>query len=371
MSGLRLPTLHPTPPLYGRYVWDLSSPSSCRAPLNALQTPHLDENHEFVEGRWAADGATVGLCDVSGRLVLYGAALGAAAATALRDEPVAGGATVLASCDEHPASAAPHEQYFESDTLPLGPFEPTDPPGGRTAAPLWLSAPPNTLLLDRAKTPHADSVQAAAAAAAAAPCRPLSPAEVETLRAAGAERAHAEAAKLDEPPLERSPGARGKQPANEQRKRCAPQARAGALFGMSCASRRDGVGGSTSAGAAGSSLGGWRGHAHTLGELEPDEDDEVCDHARTHTHARTRTHKHARTSTHKHAHARTRARAHTDMDMDKHAHARAHARPRARICSTSTPHPRARTHTCCRTTMAEPTATTTATMTTALWWSRS
>ena len=36
-----------------RYV---SSAASGRAPLHALQTPHLDDNNEFVEGRWAADG---------------------------------------------------------------------------------------------------------------------------------------------------------------------------------------------------------------------------------------------------------------------------------------------------------------------------
>ena len=90
------------------FIWDLQ-PGRGAEPLHTLRVPQLDDNNEFVEGRWAADGTSLALCDVSGRLVLYGAALGSVGADAQRGEPLVGGATALTleSADD---AAAPHEQ---------------------------------------------------------------------------------------------------------------------------------------------------------------------------------------------------------------------------------------------------------------------
>ena len=58
----------------------------------SLQTPHLDDNNEFVEGQWAPDGSSLALADISGRLVVFGVSLSAASAAAQRSEDATPGA---------------------------------------------------------------------------------------------------------------------------------------------------------------------------------------------------------------------------------------------------------------------------------------
>ena len=259
-------------------VWDVGSAAGARKPLQTLYTPHLDDNNEFVEGRWAADGTSLALNDMSGRLVLYGVALGASSAEYVRAEHsmmgITGGATALATSGEH-ASAAPFEQYFDADLTPMNPFEPSDPPAGGTPVALNLVAPPNTLLLSKGKQPYAEGVQSAAAAAAATRGRVLTAEEVSRVQMVGAERALSEATLADDPSVLAvpTPARNGKAPEQPRRATAASRAPPARLFGGGGGVGRGG-GGIGGGGGAGSSGAGVDALAEYDAGGEEDFDDE-------------------------------------------------------------------------------------------------